>query len=459
MIFLCIFAEIFYGHFMIFKRKIYDAMLQWKKEMNGKSAIMIEGPRRVGKSTIVENFAQNEYDSYLLIDFSKAPKEVFSLFDDISDLNYVFLRFKLLYGVQLFERKSAIIFDEIQECPKARQAIKHLVKDGRYDYIETGSLISIKKNVKNIIIPSEETKLNLNPMDYEEFLWALGDTTTTPLLKDVFERKESLGDGVNRKLMRNFRLYMLIGGMPQAVESYLNSNDLGIVDKTKRNIIQLYEDDFKKLDQSGRISTLFDAIPSELNKNSSRYQITSVIGGSTSSTVENQLIAELNDSKTINMAYHANDPGVGLSLNMDINKYKMFVCDTGLFVTLAFKDKEFTENIIYQKLLSDKLDANLGYVYENVVAQMLKAKGDNLFYYTFPTGSGSHNYEIDFILSRNGKICPVEVKSSSYKRHVSMDSFGEKFSGRIDEKYLVYTKDLKKENGVTYLPVYMTQFL
>lgn len=444
---------------MIFKRKIYDAMLQWKKEMNGKSAIMIEGPRRVGKSTIVENFAQNEYDSYLLIDFSKAPKEVFSLFDDISDLNYVFLRFKLLYGVQLFERKSAIIFDEIQECPKARQAIKHLVKDGRYDYIETGSLISIKKNVKNIIIPSEETKLNLNPMDYEEFLWALGDTTTTPLLKDVFERKESLGDGVNRKLMRNFRLYMLIGGMPQAVESYLNSNDLGIVDKTKRNIIQLYEDDFKKLDQSGRISTLFDAIPSELNKNSSRYQITSVIGGSTSSTVENQLIAELNDSKTINMAYHANDPGVGLSLNMDINKYKMFVCDTGLFVTLAFKDKEFTENIIYQKLLSDKLDANLGYVYENVVAQMLKAKGDNLFYYTFPTGSGSHNYEIDFILSRNGKICPVEVKSSSYKRHVSMDSFGEKFSGRIDEKYMVYTKDLKKENGVTYLPVYMTQFL
>lgn len=434
-------------------------MLQWKKEMNGKSAIMIEGPRRVGKSTIVEYFAQNEYDSYLLIDFSKAPKEVFSLFDDISDLNYVFLRFKLLYGVQLFERKSAIIFDEIQECPKARQAIKHLVKDGRYDYIETGSLISIKKNVKNIIIPSEETKLNLNPMDYEEFLWALGDTTTTPLLKDVFERKESLGDGVNRKLMRNFRLYMLIGGMPQAVESYLNSNDLGIVDKTKRNIIQLYEDDFKKLDQSGRISTLFDAIPSELNKNSSRYQITSVIGGSTSSTVENQLIAELNDSKTINMAYHANDPGVGLSLNMDINKYKMFVCDTGLFVTLAFKDKEFTENIIYQKLLSDKLDANLGYVYENVVAQMLKAKGDNLFYYTFPTGSGSHNYEIDFILSRNGKICPVEVKSSSYKRHVSMDSFGEKFSGRIDEKYLIYTKDLKKENGVTYLPVYMTQFL
>lgn len=444
---------------MIFKRKIYDAMLQWKKEMNGKSAIMIEGPRRVGKSTIVENFAQNEYDSYLLIDFSKAPKEVFSLFDDISDLNYVFLRFKLLYGVQLFERKSVIIFDEVQECPKARQAIKHLVKDGRYDYIETGSLISIKKNVKNIIIPSEETKLNLNPMDYEEFLWVLGDTTTTPLLKDVFERKESLGDGVNRKLMRNFRLYMLIGGMPQAVESYLNSNDLGVVDKTKRNIIQLYEDDFKKLDQSGRISTLFDAIPSELNKNSSRYQITSVIGGSTSSTVENQLIAELNDSKTINMAYHANDPGVGLSLNMDINKYKMFVCDTGLFVTLAFKDKEFTENIIYQKLLSDKLDANLGYVYENVVAQMLKAKGDKLFYYTFPTGSGSHNYEIDFILSRNGKICPVEVKSSSYKRHVSMDSFCEKFSGRIDEKYLIYTKDLKKENGVTYLPVYMTQFL
>lgn len=444
---------------MLFKRKIYDRMLQWKNEMNGKSAILIEGPRRVGKSTIVEHFAQNEYDSYILIDFSKTSREVFTLFDDISDLNYIFLRLKLLYGVQLFERKSVIIFDEIQECPKARQAIKHLVKDGRYDYIETGSLISIKKNVRNIIIPSEETRINMNPMDYEEFIWSLGDTTTIPLLKDVFERKESLGDGVNRKLMRDFRLYMLVGGMPQAVEAYLNSNDLSIVDKTKRDIIQLYEDDFMKLDQSGRLSMLFDAIPSELNKNTSRYQISSVIGGNTSTSTENQLVAELKDSRTINISYHANDPCVGLSLNMDMNRYKMFVCDTGLFVTLAFKDKEFTENIIYQKLLSDKLDTNLGYVYENVVAQTLKAKGDNLFYYTFPTESGSHNYEVDFILSRNSKICPIEVKSSNYRRHVSIDKFCERFSGRISEKYLIYTKDLKKETGATYLPVYMTQFL
>jgi len=444
---------------MIFKRKLYDAMLRWKREMNGKSAILIEGPRRVGKSTLAETFAKNEYETFMLIDFSKAPKEVFSLFDDLSDLNYIFIRLKLHYGVQLIERKSVIIFDEVQECPRARQAIKHFVKDGRFDYIETGSLISIKKNVKNIIIPSEETKLILNPMDYEEFKWALGDTATVPLLKDVFGKRESLGDGINRKLMRDFRLYMLVGGMPQAVESYIESNDFSIVDTTKRNIIQLYEDDFMKIDSSGRLSMLFDAIPSELSRSASRYQTTSVLGDNVSGNIENQLIAELKDSRTINMAYHTNDPSVGLSMNVDIRKFKMFVCDTGLFVTLAFKDKTFTENIIYQKLLSDKLDANLGYVYENVVAQMLKAKGDNLFYYTFPTEGGSHHYEIDFVLSRYNKICPIEVKSSGYNRHISLDKFYEKFSGRISERYLVYTKDFRIDGDLTCLPVYLTLFL
>ena len=444
---------------IIFRRKLYNEILHWKASSNGQSAILIEGARRVGKSTLVKEFARKEYETYLLIDFSKASKEVVGLFEDISDLDYLFLRLQLLYNVKLKERKSVIIFDEVQKLPLARQAIKHLVADGRYDYIETGSLISIKRNVKDIIIPSEERKLYLHPMDYEEFRWALGDEVTVPLMKSVFDSKKPVGDAVNRKLLRDFRLYMLVGGMPQAVSAYIEHNDLSVVDSIKRDIIQLYEDDFRKIDPSGRMSMLFDAIPAELNKNASRYQVSSVIGNNTSDAVVGQLIAEMTDSMTVNMSYHANDPAVGMSLNKDISRYKMYVADTGLFVTLAFKDKNFTENVIYNKLLSDKLEANLGYLYENVVAQLLRSSGNNLFYYTFPTGKGNHNYEVDFLLSRENKICPIEVKSSGYKRHASLDAFCEKFSGKISQRYLLYTKDLRKESQVTYLPIYLSQFL
>lgn len=444
---------------IIFKRKLYDKMLQWKHEEQGRTAILVEGPRRVGKSTLVEEFARNEYKSYILVDFSKTPKQVFDLFEDISDLDYLFIRLQLYYNVTLETRQSVIIFDEVQKQPMARQAIKHLVADRRYDYIETGSLISIKKNVKDIIIPSEEQKMYLRPLDYEEFRWAMGDRATTPLLKEVFDKKLSLGDAVTRKLLRDFRLYMLVGGMPQAVSEYIEKNNLEAVDKVKRSIIQLYEDDFKKIDPSGRVSMLFDAIPAELNKNASRYQVSSVIGDGTSDPVIQQLISELKESMTVNIAYHANDPGAGMSLNKDIGRYKIFVADTGLFVTLAFKDKEFTENVIYQKLLSDKLGTNLGYLYENIVAQMLTAAGNELFYYTFPTGKGNHNYEIDFLLARHSKICPIEVKSSTYRRHASLDTFCEKFSGKILDRYIVYTKDYRREEQTTYLPVYLVPFL
>ncbi len=443
---------------IIFKRKLYDKMLQWKHEEQGRTAILVEGPRRVGKSTLVEEFARNEYKSYILVDFSKTPKQVFDLFEDISDLDYLFIRLQLYYNVTLETRQSVIIFDEVQKQPMARQAIKHLVADRRYDYIETGSLISIKKNVKDIIIPSEEQKMYLRPLDYEEFRWAMGDRATTPLLKEVFDKKLSLGDAVTRKLLRDFRLYMLVGGMPQAVSEYIEKNNLEAVDKVKRSIIQLYEDDFKKIDPSGRVSMLFDAIPAELNKNASRYQVSSVIGDGTSDPVIQQLISELKESMTVNIAYHANDPGAGMSLNKDIGRYKIFVADTGLFVTLAFKDKEFTENVIYQKLLSDKLGTNLGYLYENIVAQMLTAAGNELFYYTFPTGKGNHNYEIDFLLARHSKICPIEVKSSTYRRHASLDTFCEKFSGKILDRYIVYTKDYRREEQTTYLPVYLVPY-
>ena len=440
------------------KRKIYDRLLQWKENSGGRTALLLEGARRVGKSTVAELFGKQEYESYILIDFSVASRAVKELFLDMSDLNYFFLQLQLQYRTDLIERKSLIIFDEVQLWPLARQAVKALVKDGRYDILETGSLISIKKNVKDILIPSEEEKASMYPMDYEEFLWALGDTSTIPLLRTVFESRKPLGEAVNRRLMRDFRLYMLIGGMPQAVDEYLRTNNFRKVDLVKRNILNLYEDDFRKIDGTGKISMLFDAIPAELNKNASRYQVSSVLTGERADNIL-ELIAELRDSRTVIAAYHADDPNVGMSNYRDLRKFKLFLADTGLFTTLAFKDQDFTENVIYEKLLSGKLGANLGYLYENVVAQMLTAGGKELFYYTFRNEKTNHNYEIDFILPKKNKICPIEVKSSGYKTHASLDKFSEKYSGRILEKYLVYTKDLQKDRDVLMLPVYMVPFL
>ena len=442
----------------MFKRKIYDKLLQWKKDSDGKTALLIEGARRIGKSTIVESFGRNEYKSYIIIDFSIVSKNIRELFEDISDLNYLFLQLQLQYKVDLYERESLIIFDEVQLCPRARQAIKSLVKDHRYDYIETGSLISIKKNVQDILIPSEERKLNMYPMDYEEFLWALNDETTIPLIHKLFDSQKPFGEEINRKLMRDFRLYMLVGGMPQAVDEYIKTNNFRKVDDVKRDILNLYEDDFKKIDATGKISMLFDAIPAQLNKNASRYQVSSVL---TNNRADNtlELIAELKDSKTVLVSYHANDPSAGMSTNKDLTRFKLFLCDTGLFTTLMFKDKDFTENIIYEKLLNDKLGTNLGYLYENVVAQLLTCNGNELFYYTFFNESSRHNYEIDFLIAKKNKVCPIEVKSSGYKTHKSLDEFSIKFSNRILQNYLVYTKDFSKDKDILCLPTYMISFL
>ena len=444
--------------YMIFKRKIYEELLQWKRTDEGRTAVLIQGARRVGKSTIAEKFAANEYETYILVDFAACSTEIRDLFNDVSDLNRIFMRLQLEYGTELKERKSAIIFDEVQLAPKARQAIKYLVKDGRYDYIETGSLISIRKNVKNILIPSEEVKLHMYPMDYEEFKWALGDTATIKLLQNCFNGRTSLGDATNRKLMRDFRLYMLVGGMPQAVSAYLETNNLEKVDSVKRSIITLYEDDFNKIDQSGNISKMFRQIPAQLTSNANRYLTWRATDGTRNSNLA-ELISEMKESMVVNMAYHTNDPSAGMALHQAPDKYKMFVGDTGLFVTLAFWDKKFTDNTIYHKLLSDKLNADLGYVYENVIAQMLKAAGHELYYYTFPTDSGKHNYEVDFLIADEDKVSPVEVKSSGYTAHASLDAFCGKFSARIKNKYLSYTKDMRKEADILYMPVYMTMFL
>lgn len=432
-------------------------MLEWKSASKGKSALLLEGARRIGKSTIVEEFAKKEYRSYILIDFNEVSQDVKDLFDNLMDLDYIFLYLQNIYQTSLYEHESVIVFDEVQQCPKARQAIKYLVKDGRYDYIETGSLISIRKNTKDINIPSEEHRVEMFPMDYEEFRWALGDEVGMLLLRQVFEKRMSLGDGVNRMKMRDLRLYMLVGGMPQAVNEYLDTKNLQQVDMVKRQIIQLYADDFRKIDPTGRISKLFMSIPSQLSRNLMRYQPTPVVGKLPAAKIDELLVC-LEDSKTINIAYHADDPNVEMSLVANYGKYKLFVGDTGLFVTLAFWDKDFTENVIYNKLLSDKLSANLGYVYENLVAQMLRAMGDRLFYYTFPKDE-THFYEIDFLLSRGNKLCPIEVKSSGYKTHASLDAFCKKYSDRVGQRYLIYTKDLQKDDQTLLLPVYMTPLL
>lgn len=442
----------------MFKRKIYQQLLDWKKESDGQTALLVQGARRIGKSTVVEEFAKREYVSHIMIDFSKVKPEVLALFQDMSDLNYFFLQLQLLYKVNLKERQSVIIFDEVQLCPQARQAIKHLVADHRYDYMETGSLISIRKNTQDILIPSEEESINMYPMDYEEFLWALGDEVTTPLLLECFIKKKPLGDAVHRKQMQQFRLYMLVGGMPQAVEAYLNTNNFSKIDKVKRNILRLYENDFRKIDISGRASKLFEAIPAELSKNTLRYQVSKVLEQQRANDIR-EIFADMQDSMTVLASFHTNDPGVGMSLNMDIDRFKMFLCDTGLFTTLAFKDKEFTDNVIYEKLFHSKLATNLGYMYENIVAQTLSAKGDNLFYHTFPSETSNHSNEIDFIIARKNKICPIEVKSSGYKQHASLDRFRVKFRDRILNSYVIYTKDYQQAEGVEYVPVYMAQFL
>ena len=442
----------------IFKRKVYDRMLAWKSERDGTTALLIQGARRIGKSTLAEEFAKKEYKTYILIDFSIAPTEVIELFNDISDLNYIFFRLQLVYHVQLYERESAIIFDEVQRCPLARQAIKHLVKDHRYDYIETGSLISVRKKSTEIVIPSEETKIDMFPMDYEEFKWAVGDTVTIPLLKEAFEKRIPLGNNFHRRMMRDFRLYMLVGGMPQAVSKYIETNNLAAVDGIKREILALYEEDLNKIDSLGRATTLFDAIPGLLNKNASRFEVSAAIHGEKVDRIAT-IVRAMDNTMTVNVAYHSSDPNAGLSLTKDHERFKMYIGDTGLFITLAFKDKDFTENTIYNKLLNDKLSTNLGYVYENAIAQMLRATGKQLFYHTIPYDGGKKYYEIDFVIADGFKVSPIEVKSSGYKTHASLDKFCSKYSNRIENRYLIYTKDLLRSNGVDYVPVYMTMFL
>ena len=442
---------------MIFRRKAYDKLLEWKKNMAGKYSALLEGARRVGKSTIVEEFAKAEYKSYLMIDFSNVSKEILKCFDDISDINRFFIRIQTLTGVTLKKGESVVVFDEIQLFPKARQAIKHLVKDGRYDYIETGSLISIKKNVKDILIPSEEHKIAVYPMDYEEFLWATGNDTYE-LLRQLYQEGKPIGQQVNRKLMKDFRMYMAIGGMPQAVKAYVEGASFSEIDSVKREIISLYEDDFKKIDTSGRMFSMYKSIPAQLASGKKRYSIATAIEKRKTPKSE-ELLYDLIDSKTINISYNTTDPRVSLSATKDIDSYKIYLGDTGLFVSLLFSDREKTEENIYTKLLSDNLPANLGYLYENVVAQMITASGRELYYHTWEKQCSTHYYELDFIISKGAKINVLEVKSSGVGKHESLGEAKKKYKQCIGATIILSQKDIGDIDNHKNFPIYLTPFL
>ncbi len=441
---------------MYFKRKAYAKLLEWKSSYSDKYAVMLEGARRVGKSTIAKNFAENEYKSYILIDFSNVSQNVLACFDDIANLDIFFLRLQNETGVTLYKHESLIVFDEVQLFPKARQAIKHLVADGRYNYLETGSLISIKKNVKDILIPSEEMKINVYPFDYEEFCEATGKSYD--LLRQVYDLKKPIGQSTNRSLMRDLRLYMAIGGMPQAIEAYIDGKNFAEIDNVKRKIIQLYEEDFKKIDPSGKISALYHSVPSQLSKDKKKYRISSAINKRNSGKNE-ELLYELIDSKTVLPCYNSTDPRVSLSLTKDFDSYKLYLADIGLFVTLMFIDRPVTDNTIYSKLLSDNLPANLGYLYENLIAQMVASRDYELYYHTFEKENSSHYYEVDFLVPNKSKIDAFEVKSSGLGKHESIKEFYKKYSKNINNIYLLSSKDVSNEENLLLRPIYLMPFI
>ena len=441
---------------MYFKRKVYDELKTWKEKYADKYAVLLEGARRVGKSTVAEQFAKNEYRSYILIDFSKTSKEIMDCFDDIYNPDLFFLRLQAFTGIDLYKNESVIIFDEVQLFPRARQAIKHLVADGRYHYIETGSLISIKKNVKDILIPSEEMKIQVYPMDYEEFCDAVGNNYSA--LRALYEENKSVGQGLNKKLMRDIRIYMAVGGMPQAVEAYINGDNFSMIDMVKRQIINLYEDDFKKIDTSGRLSAIYHSIPAQLAKGVKKFRVSSALGKRKSAN-DDKMIYDLIESKTVLPSYNSTDPRVSISQTKDFDSYKLYIADIGLFVTLMFIDRPVAENEIYAKLLSDKLPANLGYLYENLVAQMITATGRELFYHTWEKKGSTHYYEIDFLISCGEKIAAIEVKSSGTGKHESISDFRKRYSKNVKDCYIISQKDIDKKDNIQYVPVYMTEFI
>lgn len=441
----------------MFKRKAYEKLKKWKEKYSKSYSALLIGARRVGKSTIAEEFAKNEYKSYIKIDFAEIKNDTLQVFDDINDLNIFFLRLQASTNTKLYVRESVIIFDEIQLYPKVRQAIKYLVKDGRYDYIETGSLISIKKNVKDIVIPSEEYKINIYPMDYEEFLWATNNDNYA-IIRELYKTNKKVGDKLNNKLMRDLRLYMAVGGMPQAVVAYVEGKNFDDIDFVKKEIINLYKDDFRKIDNSGRISMLYNAVPSQLALNKKRFILSNAMGKRVT-TKDKELLYDIIDSKTVLIKYNVTDVSSTLEQTKNLNDYKLYLSDTGLFISMLFNDISKMYTNIYSKLLSDKLPVNMGFIYENLVAQIITSFDGNLYFHTWQKENNSHSYEIDFLMPSGVKIIPFEVKSSAIHNHDSIDAFKKKYSNYVAKEYLISQKDVDRENELHFKPIYMLPFI
>ncbi len=448
------------------RRKIYNKIKDWKEKWGGKTALMIDGARRVGKSWIAEEFARLEYSSYILIDFNNTEDKVIDLFEHyLTDLDEFFSRLSLFYGVELYPRKSAIVFDEVQMYPRARAALKYLTKDGRYDYIETGSLVSINHNVKDIVIPSEEMRIDMCPMDFEEYLWAIGKGDLYELVRQSYEKRKPLGQSAHRMMMELLRSYILVGGMPQAVEQYVSTQDFIQVDGIKRSILALYRNDISKYAgrQAGRVSTVFDNIPGMLQQHEKRLRPSQLKKGSRMRDFTDALFW-LNESRVVNPCYAATEPSVGLALNKDDNKVKLYMGDTGLLVSMAFDSEQLAKGV-YEKILRDKLEFNKGMLTENLIAQMLRTSGHQLYFYSsYSRDDSGENIEIDFLTRKKEttsrhNVCPIEVKSSNNYTIYSLEKFKKKFSQYIGDSYLLSSSDYNTKDGVNYLPLYMAPLI
>ena len=447
---------------MILKRKIYQRLVQWKNESRGSSALLLKGARRVGKSFLCEQFGKNEYKSMLLIDFGSVAKETIDILEnEANDLDLLFAKLAATYRVILHERNSLIVFDEVQQYPRARQLIKYLVADGRYDYLETGSLLSIKHNVKDIVLPSEEEHLEMFPLDFEEFLWALDSVATYDYLKDCFEQLRPLGQAVHRKVMNDFRQYMLVGGMPQVVTEYIKKKDFAAADRVKKRILTLHRNDIVKFASyyTSKVTAIFDAVPGQLSKKEKKYKLSSIKKDARSRNYEDAFMW-LDDAMIVNPCFNATDPNIGLALSSDHTTQKIYMADTGLLVTHTFRDNDYINNELYRAILLDKLNVNEGMLMENMVAQMLRCKGHRLYFYSrSDTNNRKNMMEIDFLIAQKNRISPVEVKTSSYRAHSSLDKFRKKFHSKLGNSYILYTKDIMIKDGVIHLPVYMAMFL
>lgn len=449
------------------KRKIYDILVDWKNNSNGKTAVLIDGARRVGKSYIVEKFAKENYKSYIIIDFNKVSKDVKDLFENyLNDLDNLFLYLSNYFNVSLYERDSLIVFDEVQLYPKARSAIKYLVEDGRYDYIETGSLMSIKKNIKDILIPSEEQHIQMYPMDFEEFLWALNNDNIMSLIKKSYQEKIPMGQAIHRKAMDYFKKYIIVGGMPQGVKEYVETKDFKKVDQVKRNILNLYRQDIGKHAEgySLKVESIFDEIPAQLQKHEKKFKLSSISKEARFREYEDAIFW-LKDAMIINPCYNSTEPNIGLKLNTDFMTLKCYMADTGLLISHAFDENGIVSEEVYKKILFDKLEFNAGMIVENIVAQMLIASGHKLYFYSNPSRENSSDrMEIDFLISKSKisnrhNISPIEVKSGKNYTLSSLNKYIKKYNEQLHIPYVLHTGDLKEENGITYLPLYMTSLL